>query len=75
MDVPHKILDKIGISYCMPQTVGHVRLDTLEEWYQEANVSTISFEEDSFAFPVTDPRNGRGVPGILYRCYRDLMII
>ena len=27
--------------YCMPQTVGHVCLDTLEEWYQEANVSTI----------------------------------
>ena len=25
----------------MPQTVGHVRLDTLEEWYQEANFSTI----------------------------------
>ena len=30
-----------SITYCMPQTVGHVRLDTLEEWYQEANVSTI----------------------------------
>ena len=31
----------ILLFYCMPQTVGHVRLDTLEEWYQEANVSTI----------------------------------
>ena len=27
--------------YCMPQTVGHVHLDTLEDWFQEANVSTI----------------------------------
>ena len=25
----------------MPQTVCNLRLDTLEEWYQEANVSTI----------------------------------
>ena len=27
--------------YSIPQTVRHVRLDTLEEWFQEANVSTI----------------------------------
>ena len=27
--------------YCMPETVWNLRLDTLEEWYQEANVSTI----------------------------------
>ena len=25
----------------MPQTVWNLRLDTLEEWYQEANASTI----------------------------------
>ena len=28
-------------SYCMAQTVWNLRLDTLEEWYQETNVSTI----------------------------------
>ena len=27
--------------YSIPQTVRHVRLDTLEEWFQEANVSNI----------------------------------
>ena len=33
--------DRVTHTYCVPQTVCNMRLDTLEEWYQEANVSTI----------------------------------
>ena len=39
--VRQTFLPKLVQLYCVPQTVCNMCLDTLEEWYQEANVITI----------------------------------
>ena len=37
----HTFLYTVHWWYCVPKTVCNMRLDTLEVWYQEANVSTL----------------------------------
>ena len=51
--------------YCVPQTVCNMRLDTLEEWYQEANVSTILLTKRK-------PKNEKKYPQLFHRWTEEI---